>query len=81
MVCGGLPRQIQLTPLLDSFNDECLAQHEEMLSTLQEEKNTKGRILTKVHLYHQVVSEEKQLEVGLFIPLANPLTPLQGKRE
>ncbi|TIB06195.1 hypothetical protein E3P96_00699 [Wallemia ichthyophaga] len=46
----------------DSFNDECLAQHEEMLSTLQEEKNTKGRILTKVHLYHQVVSEEKQLE-------------------
>ncbi|TIA87040.1 hypothetical protein E3P99_03444 [Wallemia hederae] len=46
----------------DSFNDECLAQHEQMLATLQEEKNTKGRILTKVHLYHQVVSEEKQLQ-------------------
>lgn len=53
---------------IDSFNDECLAQHEEMLSTLQEEKNTKVRILTKVHLYHQVVSEEKQLQVCSLYP-------------
>ncbi|TIC59840.1 beta and beta-prime subunits of DNA dependent RNA-polymerase [Wallemia mellicola] len=51
----------------DSFNDECLAEHENILAVLQEEKNTKGKILTKVHLYNQIVSEEIQLQASILI--------------
>lgn len=46
----------------DSYSEECLAEHENLLNILQEESKTKNNVLKKFHLYNQVIAEEKQLQ-------------------
>ena len=49
--------------MIDEYTEELLAQHEDEITRLKEDKKTKTRLLISVRKYMEICEEEKQLAV------------------